>query len=102
MAKLGFVSLIAAFVCTLTIVGLSSNEASAGKACMHKKLESKMLIDACKKGGQDEAKKVMKTFLKEGKKKKADLTCNSCHSKVGGDYPLKPDAGKLFAELGGK
>jgi hypothetical protein len=102
MAKLGFVTLIAAFVSTLAIVGITSRDATAGKPCAHAKLESKMLQDACKKNGQDEAKKVMKAFLKEAKKKKPDVTCNSCHSKVGGDYPLKKDAWKLFGELGGK
>jgi hypothetical protein len=102
MAKLGFVTLIAAFVGTLAFVGITSHEASAGKPCAHPKLESKLLQDACKKGGQDEAKKVMKAFLKEAKKKKSDLSCASCHSKVGGDYPLKKDAAKMFAEYGGK
>jgi hypothetical protein len=102
MAKLGFLSLIAAFVGTLTVVGLTSDEASAGKACAHKKLETTLVTEACQKGGQDEAKKVMKTFLKDAKKQNADLTCASCHTKVGGDYPLKPDGLKLFKQYGGK
>ena len=102
MAKLGLFTLIATFVGTLAIAGMTSDTASAGKPCQHAKLESKMLKDACKKGGQDEAKKVMKAFLKEAKKKKASMTCNTCHSKVGGAYPLKPDGGKLFAEFGGQ
>lgn len=101
MAKLGFVTLIATFIGTLALVGLTP-EASAGKPCAHANLESKMMKDACKKGGQTEAKKVMKTFLKEAKKTNADLTCQSCHSKVGGDYPLKPGGMQKFKDLGGK
>ena len=101
MAKLGFVTLIAAFIGTLSIVGLTADDASAGKPCARKKFETKLAMDACKKGGQDEAKKVMKAYLKDAKKKNADLTCNTCHTKVGGAYPLKPDGTKKFKELGG-
>lgn len=102
MAKLGFVTLIAAFVATLTIVGLTTNDASAGKPCARTKFETKFLADACKNGGQDEAKKAMKAYLKDAKKKNPDLTCNTCHTKVGGAYPNKPDSLKLFKEYGGK
>lgn len=102
MAKLGFFTLIAAFVGTLAVTTLTTDTASAGKPCAHAKLESKLMQDACKKGGQDEAKKVMKAFLKTAKKQKSDVTCNSCHTKVGGAYPLKPDGFKMFKELGGK
>jgi len=101
MAKLGFVTLIAAFVATLTAVGFSTQDASAAKPCARTKFDSKMVKDACTKGGQDEAKKVMKAFLKEAKKKDAAVGCASCHSKVGGAYPLKPDGAKKFKDLGG-
>lgn len=102
MAKLGFVTLIAAFIGTLSIVGLTANVAAAGKPCARTKFETTFLANACKKGGQDEAKKAMKAYLKEAKKKNADLTCNTCHTKVGGAYPNKPDSLKLFKEYGGK
>ncbi len=100
MAKLGFFTLIAAFIGTLTIVGLTSNDASAGKPCSRAKTETKFLGNACKKGGQDEAKKVMKAFLKDYKKTHAAATCTTCHAKVGGAYPLKPDGLRLFKEAG--
>ena len=58
MAKLGFASIIAAFVATLALVGVTAKDASAGKPCSRTKYETKFLADACKKGGQDEAKKV--------------------------------------------
>ncbi len=102
MAKLGLFTLIATFVGTLALVGMTADTASAGKPCARAKPDSKLVAEACKKGGQDEAKKQMKAFLKEAKKKNASLTCNTCHSKVGGAYPLKPDGAKLFLELGGK
>ena len=100
MAKLGFFALVFAAV---GIVGATTmTPASAGKPCARAKFESKMVADACKAGGQDEAKTVMKAFLKEAKKKNADATCQTCHSKLAPKYDLKPDALKLFKEYGGK
>jgi L-lactate utilization protein LutC len=88
--------------CRAHIPRPTSKDASAGKACSRTKFDSTLVANACKKGGQDEAKKVMKAYLKEAKKKNASLGCPSCHSKVGGDFPLKPDGLKLFKENGGK
>ncbi len=102
MAKLGFASIIAAFVATLAIVGFTAQDASAGKPCAHTKIETKLLGDACKKGGQDEAKKAMKAFLKEYKKANPSATCNTCHTKVGGAYPLKPDGLQKAKDAGMK
>lgn len=102
MAKLGFASIVAAFVATLALVGVTAEDASAGKPCATAKPKTKFLADACKKGGQDEAKKVMKGFLKEYKKTNPTATCNTCHTKVGGAYPLKPDAHKTASEAGMK
>lgn len=102
MAKLGFASIIAAFVATLAIVGVTADDASAGKPCSRKKFETKFLGDACKAGGQDEAKKVMKAFLKDYKKTNASATCNTCHTKVGGAYPLKPDGLQKAKDAGMK
>jgi hypothetical protein len=102
MAKLGFASIIAAFVATLAIVSATSHDASAGKPCSRKKFETKFLADACQAGGQDEAKKVMKTFLKDYKKTTPTATCNTCHAKVGGGYPLKPDGLQKAKDAGMK
>ncbi len=101
MAKLGLFTLIAAFAGTLALTGLTADTASAGKPCSRAKPQFKLVIEACRKGGQDEAKKQMKAFVKEAKKQHGDLTCNTCHAKVGGDFPLKPDGAKKFQELGG-
>ena len=100
MVKLGFLSLVAAFVGTLAVVNVLP-EASAGKPCARTKFDTTQLAEACKKGGQDEAKKQMKAYLKLAKKKKPDMGCPTCHSKVGGNYPLKADGLKLYKEYGG-
>ena len=102
MAKLGFASIVAAFVATLALVGFTAEDASAGKPCATAKPVTKFLAEACKKGGQDEAKKAMKGFLKTYKKTNPTATCNSCHSKVGGAYPLKPDGLQKAKDAGMK
>jgi hypothetical protein len=61
-----------------------------------------MVGDACKKGGQAEAKKAMKAFLKKAKKQEAKLDCKSCHTKLAPKYELKPDGLDHFKRLGGK
>ena len=40
----------------------------------------------------------MKKAMKEWKKKDANVSCASCHTKVGGDYPKKPNAMKDLTE----
>ena len=100
MLKAGLASLVAAALAILTVVSFSG-DADAAKPCGRKKFETKMIAEACKKGGQDEAKKVMKSWMKEAKKKSPTMGCATCHSKVGGDYPNKKDGLKLFKEAGG-
>jgi hypothetical protein len=93
----------------LTIAGMiagvtlsSTNDAVAGAACKRTTFETKLVGDACKKGGQAEAKKVMKKWLKGAKKKEAGLECKSCHTKLAPKYDLKPDGLQKFKDLGGK
>jgi len=102
MAKFGLFTLVAAFVSTIAVVTFTSSDVSAGKACARTEFKTKMVAEACKAGGQSEAKTQMKAYLKKAKKQNADLTCNSCHKKVGGDYPLKDDAVEQFKKYGGK
>jgi hypothetical protein len=102
MAKLALASLLAAAVSTLALVTLAPSTVDAAAACKHKKLETTLVADACKAGGQKAAKDEMKKWMKVAKKQRKDLACATCHSKVGGDYPLKPDGLKLYKELGGK
>jgi hypothetical protein len=99
MAKLGLAALVATFLATLTFATVTGpGSADAAAPCKAKKIETKFLADACKAGGQKAAKDVMKKAMKDWKKKDANVSCASCHSKVGGDYPRKPNAMKDLTE----
>ena len=102
MAKLGLLALALAFAGIITGATLAPNDAVAGKACVRTDFETKMLEAACKKGGQAEAKKQMKAWLKKAKKQEAKLDCKSCHTKLAPKYELKPDGLEHFKKLGGK
>lgn len=102
MVKAALVSLVTAALATVAVVSYAPSTVDAAAACKSKKFETTMVADACTKGGQAEAKKVMKAWMKQAKKKQKDLACATCHSKVGGAYPLKPDGLRLFKEYGGK
>lgn len=97
MAKLGIFASIITIVTTLGFATLSS-PAAAGDACHRTAFKTVMVKEACAKGGEAEAKTVMKKFMKEKKIK----SCNKCHSKLAPTYDLKPDGLKQFQDLGGK
>lgn len=101
MAKIGLFALVLGFVGVLAGTTLSET-ADAAKACKRTKFETKLVEDACKKGGQSEAKKVMKAWVKDAKKKQSNLECKTCHSKLAPAYDLKPDGLEKFKDLGGK
>jgi hypothetical protein len=61
-------------------------------------LKTKMVADACKKGGQPEAKEVMKKWNKD----KGIKSCNQCHTKLAPTYELKDDGLAQYTKLGGK
>lgn len=102
MLKLGLSSLVAAALATLALVTVTADSADAAKPCARKKFDTIAVKEACAKGGQDQAKKMMKDWLKTAKKKTASMNCATCHSKVSGDYPLKKDGLKLYKDHGGK
>jgi|GEM_PF-2554747 len=63
-----------------------------GKACARTEFKTALIKKACEKGGQSQAKKAMRDFMKRAKKaSKEKVTCKSCHSKTSGDYPLTKD-----------
>jgi hypothetical protein len=101
MARFGLLSLAFSFAAIIGLATIAGPADAGDPACKRTKFETKLVKDACAKGGQKAAKDAMKTFMKEGKKKQSDLACDSCHSKLAPDYPLKPTAVKLFKELGG-
>jgi hypothetical protein len=97
------------FATLLTIgaaLGFATVQSSAVQAageCKRTAFQTKMVKDACTAGGQKAAKDAMKTWLKTAKTKEPKITgCPTCHSKVGGDYPLKKDALDLFKSAGGE
>jgi hypothetical protein len=96
MNKLALIILAGASIAVLSLG--APQEADAGKDCARKEFKTELVKDACKKGGQAEAKKAMREFMKKAKKASGDkITCTSCHTKSSGDYPLKKDALKTFA-----
>lgn len=77
-------------------------DAWAGKPCARSTFESPAVKKACAEGGQTAAKKLMKDFVKKVKKAKGgdpELACDSCHTKIGGDFPTNKDASAKFKKL---
>lgn len=96
MAKLGIFASIVTIAVSLALAARTPAEAAA--PCHRTEFKTVMVKEACAKGGQAEAKAVMKKFMREKKIK----SCNQCHSKLSPTYDLKPDGLKRFHELGGK
>jgi hypothetical protein len=98
MSKLGFFATITVILGTFTFATFSSLANADGTPCVHTDFKTELVKQACTKGGQKEAKDVMKVFMKEKKIK----SCNQCHTKLAPKYDLKPDAFEQFQKLGGK
>lgn len=96
-------SMILALGLVVLGAGMAMADAPAAPApCNRTKFETKMTEEACKKGGQEEAKKAFKAWLTEAKAKDATLTCKTCHANMAPKFDLNPDALKKFKDLGGK
>lgn len=103
MAKLGIFASILTISAALGFASIRSTGASAAGECKRTTFQTKLVKEACAAGGQKAAKDAMKTWLKEAKAKNTKITgCPTCHTKVGGDYPLKKDALQLFKDTGGE
>lgn len=98
MAKLGLLFSLSLIVGGITFAKMSSPTAQTAPACVTKEFKTAMVKDACAKGGQKQAKEVMKAWNKEKKIK----SCNQCHSKLAPNYELKKDGLEQFKKLGGK
>jgi len=99
MSKLGFFATITFIVGAFTFATLTApGDADAADACVHTDFKTELVKAACTKGGQKEAKDVMKAFMKEKKIK----SCNQCHSKLAPKYELKADGLDQFTKAGGK
>jgi hypothetical protein len=100
MKKPAWFSLVA--VGSLFLISVPQ-DAQAGAACVRKEFKTTLVKDACTKGGQDEAKKVMKKFLATAKSKNPSVKdCKSCHTSLNPDFQLTPDALEKFQKSGGK
>ena len=83
--------------------GLNAEE----KPCARTTFKTQLVKNACAKGGQKAAKKALQAWVKANKvaykeKTGKGLTCKTCHSKLGGDFPLNGEGLKIFKEYGGK
>jgi hypothetical protein len=103
MVKLGLFASFLTISAALTFATIQESPAEAAAACKRTEFKTKLVKESCAKGGQKAAKDDMKAWLKAAKAKNPKIVgCPTCHSKVGGDYPLKPDGLKLFADNGGE
>ena len=99
MSKLGVFTAITSLIGALTFATLSTPAAGAGApACVHTEFKTELVKQACTKGGQKEAKTVMKAFMKDKKIK----SCNACHAKLAPKYELKANGLEQFQKAGGK
>ena len=101
MPKLGFfvtIASITSILGALMFATLAAPAAADGTACVHTEFKTELVKQACAKGGQKEAKEVMKKFMKDNNIK----SCNDCHTKLAPKYENKPDALEKFQKLGGK
>jgi hypothetical protein len=98
MSKFGLFASITSILGALTFAAFSSSAEADGTACVRADFKTALVKQACEKGGQKEAKDVMKVFMKEKKIK----SCNECHTKLAPKYELKPDALEKFQKAGGK
>ena len=103
MAKLGIFASILTICAAIGFATVSSSPVEAAGECKRTDFKTKMVKEACAAGGQKAAKDAMKAYLKTAKTKdKAIKDCSSCHTKVGGDFPLKASALELFKSGGGE
>jgi hypothetical protein len=103
MSKLGFFATIGSIIAALTFAtvmpsAVADEDPPASGPCIRTDFKTELVKAACAKGGQKEAKEVMKKWNKEKKIK----SCNQCHTKLAPKYELKPDALAQFQKLGGK
>ena len=98
MAKLGLFAMVTAMFGALMFANMSSPAADTPTPCVTKDFKTELVKAACTKGGQKEAKDVMKAWNKEKKIK----SCNQCHDKLAPKYELKADGLDQFHKLGGK
>lgn len=83
-------------------IASAADDDEGGGKCFRTKFDTKLTADACAKGGQAEAKKAFKVWTAEAKKTDATISCKSCHTKLGPEFPLTADGLEKYKKLGGK
>ena len=105
MRKLTFAPVLGAIAALATTLVLAVSAAPAGAdagPCKRTEFKTKAVKTACAAGGQEAAKADMKKFTSKAKATQSDLTCKSCHTKLGPNYELKADGLERYTKLGGK
>jgi hypothetical protein len=103
MKKLALLALATAAAGILSLTSVPQDAQAGGDACVRKEFKTQLVKDACTKGGQAEAKKVMKKFLSSAKAKNPSVKdCKSCHTSLSPDYKLTADGLAMFTKAGGK
>ncbi len=97
-----FVGAIALCGVAMSPLTATADDDEGGGKCFRTKFETKLGADSCAKGGQGEAKKAFKAWTAEAKKTDATLSCKSCHTKMGPEFPLTADGLEKYKKLGGK
>lgn len=87
----------------MLVVALQPATVQADAApCVRTKFDTKLTEEACKKGGQEEAKKAWKAWVAEAKKADATMACKTCHDKMAPNFEVKKEALDVFKKAGGK
>lgn len=60
-------------------MGVTTANAGAGAPCVAKSFKIKKVEEACKSGGQDAVKTMMKAAVKKAKAAGNDVDCKTCH-----------------------
>lgn len=95
-----FQGALAAVVVGSGLLIYSANLGAAGADCYRKEFQTEMYREACLKGGQSEAKKQGKKFMKKARKLDRSIrNCKSCHSSLKPRYDLKADGLQKYNEL---
>ena len=88
-------------------LAVHAEDAPAVKPCARTEFKTQMIKKACSEGGQKAAKKAWSKWVKAHKPQYKEkygkgLTCKTCHTKVGGSFPLNESGLKTYKEFGGK
>lgn len=91
LTAFAFTTMAAVFAAGLLVGTAHADEPTAPKPCAATSFKFKPVEAACKKGGQAEAKTLMKNVVKKMKGDGKDVNCKSCHTSLD-SYALTSNA----------